>query len=199
MAGNGSETAAEAIFLIGNLRAKEEGRDCMDDRSKEFRTSRGYQLIDRKEGRMTPAEEDYLEMIFRLCSGEGYTRVGKLAGLLNVKPSSASKMIWKLADMGYLKYDRYEIILLTESGKTAGQFLLNRHNTVNDFLNFIGSGGNLEETEQVEHPIGPSTVKNLQTLLNYFQENPKIARSYQEFREKERAAHRHDKPENVAR
>ncbi len=151
-----------------------------------FRTSRGYQMIDRRAGRMTPAEEDYLEMIFRLCSREGYTRVGRLAGLLHVKPSSASKMIFKLAETGYVKYDRYEIVLLTEAGRQAGQFLLGRHNTVAEFLRLIGSGDDLEETEQIEHPLGPSTVRNLNTLLNFFREDPQAARRYREFRERER-------------
>lgn len=156
----------------------------MDRKAPEFRTSRGYQLLDRRAGRMTPAAEDYLEMIFRLCSGEGYTRVGRLAGLLHVKPSSASKMIGKLAEGGYVKYDRYEIVLLTEAGRRAGEFLLGRHNTVAEFLRLIGSGDDLEETEQIEHPLGPATVRNLNVLLEFFRQSPQAARAYREFREK---------------
>ena len=134
----------------------------------EFRTFRGYQLISRREGQLTPAMEDYLEMIFRLCSKDGYTRVGKLSELLHVKPSSASKMMMKLAELGYLKYDRYEIILLTEAGRKAGKYLLERHNTVKRFLLLAGSSDSLEETELIEHALSAKTVACLQTLLDFF-------------------------------
>ena len=60
-----------------------------------FRTVRGYQLKNQKKGVLTPALEDYLEMVYRLCLEDHYARVGKLSELLHVKPSSTSKMILK--------------------------------------------------------------------------------------------------------
>ncbi len=90
----------------------------MDSRFEEdFRTVRGYQLLNQQDGRLTPALEDYLEMAYRLCLQYSYARVNKLSELLHVRPSSASKMISKLANLGYLEYDRHEIILLTEKGQ----------------------------------------------------------------------------------
>ena len=52
-----------------------------------FRTVRGYQLLNQQERELTPALEDYLEMAYRLCQTNGYTRVGKISEILNVKPS----------------------------------------------------------------------------------------------------------------
>ncbi|WP_411675987.1 metal-dependent transcriptional regulator [Caproicibacter sp.] len=148
----------------------------------EFRTFRGYQLISQKEGQLTPAMEDYLEMIFRLCSKDGYTRVGRLSDLLHVKPSSASKMMMKLAEMGYLKYDRYEIILLTETGLKAGEYLLERHNTVEQFLLLAGSSDSLEETELIEHSLSEKTVACLKTMLEFFQSDPESRKRFAEFK-----------------
>lgn len=148
----------------------------------EFRTFRGYQMISQREGQLTPAMEDYLEMIYRLCSESGYTRVGKLSELLHVKPSSASKMMTKLAQMGYLKYERYEIILLTEAGKTAGEFLLERHNTVEQFLLLAGSSDSLEETELIEHSLSDRTVSCLKTMLEFFQSDPEAKKHFAEFK-----------------
>lgn len=150
----------------------------------EFRTFRGYQIINQREGQLTPAMEDYLEMIFRLCSKEGYTRVGKLAELLHVKPSSASKMMMKLTEMGYLKYDRYEIILLTESGRKAGEYLLDRHNTVEQFLILTGSGDALEETELIEHSLSKKTVSSLKTFLQFFETDKESRKRFEEFKKK---------------
>lgn len=138
-----------------------------DKMNSEFRTSRGYQILNRQEKKLTSAMEDYLEMIYRLCLKNGYTRVGRLSELLHVRPSSASKMISKLADMDCIKYERHEIILLTDSGKKIGSYLLCRHNIVEEFLQLIGSNNVLEETELIEHSLSPSTVENLNTFLEF--------------------------------
>ncbi|MFU0831392.1 MAG: Iron (Metal) dependent repressor, DtxR family [Oscillospiraceae bacterium] len=155
------------------------------ERNSEFRTFRGYQILNQREGQLTPAMEDYLEMIFRLCSKEGYTRVGKLSELLHVKPSSASKMMTKLTEMGYLKYDRYEIILLTESGRKAGEYLLDRHNTVEQFLSLAGSSDALEETELIEHSLSKKTVSSLKTFLKFFQTDEESRKRFEEFKKKQ--------------
>ncbi|HWQ51587.1 MAG TPA: iron dependent repressor, metal binding and dimerization domain protein, partial [Terriglobales bacterium] len=134
----------------------------------DFRTVRGYQLASQQQGRLTPALEDYLEMAYRLCLENDYARVGRLSELLHVKPSSASKMISKLARLGYLKYDRYEIIQLTGSGREAGACLLARHETVERFLRLLGSDNPLEEAELVEHTLSASTVAALGVLSDFF-------------------------------
>lgn len=148
----------------------------------EFHTSRGYQMISQQEGALTPSMEDYLEMIYRECSQSGYSRVGKISEMLHVKPSSASKMIFKLADMGYLKYDRYEIIQLTETGKKAGAALLHRHTVIADFLQLAGSPDVLEETELIEHALSPRTVENLRALVEFFRADPQAAEQYRAIR-----------------
>ena len=148
----------------------------------DFRTVRGYQLVNQREKQLTPALEDYLEMVYRLCEENDYTRVGKLSELLNVKPSSASKMISKLASLGYVKYDRYEIIQLTDNGRETGEYLLKRHETVESFLRFIGSSNPLEETELIEHSLSSSTVSDLNDLLEYFRLNTDVQKRFDDFK-----------------
>ena len=132
--------------------------------------------------------EDYLEMIYRACSEEGYSRVGKVSGMLHVKPSSASKMIFKLADLGYIRYDRYEIIRLTEQGKKAGAALLRRHTVIEEFLRLVGSPNALEETELIEHSLSASTVENLHAMVEYFRSDAQAESEYRKRREKGRGA-----------
>lgn len=154
-----------------------------DNKNSDFRTVRGYQLANQQEGQLTPAQEDYLEMAYRLCLENDYTRVGKLSELLHVKPSSASKMIFKLANLGYLKYDRYEIIQLTDSGRNIGKYLLNRHETVESFLRLIGNSNPLEETELIEHSLSSSTVSDLNNLLEYFRLDTAAQKGFNDFKE----------------
>lgn len=155
----------------------------MDDHDvSDFRTVRGYQIMNRQEGNLTPALEDYLEMTYRLCLQNNYTRVGKLSELLNVKPPSASKMISKLAYLGYLKYDRYDIIQLTELGSKTGAYLLKRHESVEEFLRLIGNANPLEETELIEHSLSAATLEDLNDLLAFFQINTAVQVSFNDFK-----------------
>ncbi len=149
----------------------------------DFRTVRGYQLANQKEGQLTPAMEDYLEMAFRLCMEHDYARIGQLSELLQVKPSSASKMISKLAGLGYLKYDRYEIIQLTETGHKFGEYLLNRHETVEALLKLVGSLNPLEETELIEHTLSPSTVLAIDILNAFFAGDAEVRQKFISFKE----------------
>jgi Mn-dependent DtxR family transcriptional regulator len=147
----------------------------------DFRTVRGYQLQNQREGRLTPALEDYLEMTCRLCGEDGFARVGKLSDLLNVRPSSASKMLSKLAALGYLKYDRYEMIRMTEAGRQAGEYLLYRHETVRHFLSLLGSDDPLQETELIEHTLSPQTVADLQVMNDFFEQSPEVQTRFRAF------------------
>ena len=141
-----------------------------------FRTVRGYQIAKQEEGYLTSALEDYLEMIYRLCVQNESVRVGKLSEL------SVSKMIFKLVELKFVKYNRYDIIQLTDSGRKTGEYLLKRHDTVEKFLTLIGSTTPLEETELIEHALSLSTVSNLTVLLEFFQSDTVANDSYENYK-----------------
>ena len=149
----------------------------------EFHTVRGYELMRQQNDRLTPAMEDYLEMVYRLCLTGRYTRIGKLSEALHVHPSSASKMVMKLCEKGFVEYDKYEIILPTEKGKDAGAYLMRRHQTIERFLALLGSGEPLVETELIEHVVSAGTVCLINTLLAFFEGNPQARRELERFLE----------------
>ncbi|MEA4923725.1 MAG: iron dependent repressor, metal binding and dimerization domain protein [Syntrophomonadaceae bacterium] len=137
--------------------------------NKEFRTVRGYQLLAQNKRLLTSAMEDYLEMIYRNSLQEGYIRINKLADLLNVKASSASKMVQKLGELGMLNYEKYGIITLTENGTEIGKYLLERHITIENFLRFLGCETDaLIQTELLEHNINANTVESIKVLNEFF-------------------------------
>ncbi len=153
------------------------------ENGREFHTVRGYELLRQQKDRLTPAMEDYLEMVYRQCELSHYTRIGKLSEALHVRPSSASKMILKLSEKGFVEYDKYEIILPTEKGKEAGAYLLHRHQTIERFLHLIGSKDLLLETELIEHVVSARTVALINTLLAFFDRNALAKAEYEEFQE----------------
>lgn len=154
-----------------------------DDADSLFRTVRGYQQLNRRNGGLTPALEDYMEMIYRRCEVRGYARVGEIAGRLHVTPSSASKMVGKLAALGYLQYEQREVILLTDRGREAGDFLLRRHRVIERFFRLLSAEDSLEETELVEHSLRASTIRSLQILLDFFEKDTAAAANFASFRE----------------
>lgn len=131
----------------------------------DFHTQKGYELAT-KTG-ITAAMEDYLEMICRLSEKTGYTRVHILSQCLNVKPSSASKMVDHLKSLSLVRSEKYGCITPTESGQMVGNYLLYRHNLLNQFLCYINrSEDELQQVERIEHFIDERTVRNIARFLN---------------------------------
>lgn len=137
-----------------------------------FRTIRGYELIE-KNLHLTASMEDYLEMIFRLARHKGFTRISDIASALHVQPPSASNMIHKLAEMGYVEYEKYGVVVLNQKGTELGAYLLERHHIIEDFLKMIGVSENvLTETEKIEHNLSPGTVLCMARLAAWLEQNP---------------------------
>lgn len=116
--------------------------------------------------------EDYLEMIYRNCGHNGGMRINDLANRLNVNASSATKMVQKLGALGFVDYEKYGDIELTESGRAFGEYLLRRHRVIADFLTLIGTKDALLETELIEHNVSPATLDNIERLIAFFSEHP---------------------------
>ena len=127
----------------------------------DFKTFNEY--MKKEDNTLTASMEDYLEMIYRLCSQTGFVRIHELSDALNVQPPSATKMVQKLNELGLLKYEKYGYIMLEEKGKEIGESLLNRHNTIEALLRILGISSNhiLSETEKVEHTLSEDTDKNI--------------------------------------
>ena len=143
----------------------------------EFHTVRGYQLLQQNNKPLTSAMEDYLEMVCRNTEAEGYVRINELAEKLNVRASSATKMIQKLGELGFIKYKRYGIIEITETGKELGEYLLKRHSIIEQFLGMIGITDNLLiETELIEHYVSANTLRRLEIVNKFFSANPELLR-----------------------
>lgn len=156
----------------------------MVKREKEFYTVRGYALLNQEDNCLTPSMEDYLEMCYRLVKDKGFTRMSDLAGALNVQPPSANKMVNKLAEMGYLIYEKYGVIQLTDRGNTIGRYLLKRHEVIEDFLRVIGVQENvLEQTEKIEHNITENTLERIEVFLKFINEHKNFLDKLDKFEE----------------
>lgn len=132
---------------------------------------------------LSPSEEDYLEMIYRLhIKTNSPVRVSSLANHLKVKPSSATKMIKKLSSKELIFSEKYGHIYFLDKGLELGEFLIYRHNTLEKFLNLIKPNINITyEVEKIEHTISSETLNKLKILLDFFENNQDILDNFNKF------------------
>lgn len=137
----------------------------MNNNLSNFHTLKGYQNVSSSD--LTPAMEDYLEMICRIIDNQTSVRIHQLSEQLNVKPSSATKIAQQLKEKGYIDFERYGSITLTEKGISYGNYLLYRHNVLHTFLCQINHTDNeLEQVEKIEHFIDRRTLDNIALLIS---------------------------------
>lgn len=128
-------------------------------------------------GNATPTMEDYIEVIYSLIETKGYARSADIAEKLSIYPSAVTKMLKKLDFEGYIVYERYRGIALTQKGKNMGDYALRRHKILEEFLEIIGVNKNkiYEEVEGIEHHLGRDSINKIQLLIEYLKkENYKI-------------------------
>ena len=134
-------------------------------KNNQFYTLKGYALLEGNE--ITSSMEDYLEMIFRINMRGQTVRIGMLAESLNVRPSSASKMVGNLKKHGLVSFEKYGYIKLTDAGSELGEYLVFRHDTLHRFLCYINQSENeLQQVEKIEHFINAETIINIKRLLD---------------------------------
>jgi DtxR family Mn-dependent transcriptional regulator len=141
----------------------------------EFHTVRGYELLEQHKKHLTPAMEDYLEMIYRSGIDGNIVTISTLSENLNVRPPSVTKMVQKLAELGMINYKKYDNVLLSNTGFELSKYLFERHNIVQLFLKNIGVDDNLFiETELMEHSISKTTLSRLIIFNNFFIKNSEL-------------------------
>lgn len=129
----------------------------------------------KKEDR-TDRMEDYLEVIYELVEEKGYATTVDISNYLNVSSPSVTKMMQKLDETGYLKYEKYRGIRLTKEGILIAEGIRNRHGLLAEFFKMIGvdeESAN-KDAEGIEHHLHPETMKKLEEFINLLKSNPSL-------------------------
>lgn len=121
-------------------------------------------------------EENYLKSLFNLAiHNSEFEGVGtnELASNLEVKPSSANDMLKKLKSKGFIDYEKYGKIYLTEKGKDLAVQVVRKHRLwetfLHDKLEFTWDQVH-EVAEQLEHIKSEKLIEKLDAFLGF----PKI-------------------------
>ena len=121
----------------------------------------------------TPGMEDYLEQIYLHIERNGLARASDIADSLDVLPSSVTKMVQRLDREGYVYYERYKGIELTEKGMAFGGKLVKRHEILEEFLRIIGVKEEkiYEDVEGIEHHLSWNAIDRITNLVEALEED----------------------------
>lgn len=120
--------------------------------------------------------EDYLEVISELVELKGYATTLDISRYLSVSAPSVTKMLQRLDDGGYLEYEKYRGINLTQKGKQIAGTIRQKHGILLEFFEILGIGSDTanRDAEGLEHHINPKTIKQLRKFITFLKSNPKI-------------------------
>ena len=127
-------------------------------------------------GNPSQSAEDYLERIHELIESKGAAHVADIALSLGVGQPSVTSMVQKLSDEGYLHYEKYRALTLTEAGRSVAERIRDRHNVLADFFTLFDLDDETQarDIEGIEHHLSLDTLNTLADLTEFFGKNPEL-------------------------
>jgi DtxR family transcriptional regulator, manganese transport regulator len=121
----------------------------------------------------TDRMEDYLEVIYELIRQKGYATAIDISESLSVSSPSVTKMLKRLDENKYLRYEKYRGISLTGEGIAVAENIRQKHSLLAEFLKMIGVDENIAniDAEGIEHHIHSETLKKLEVFVNNVRNN----------------------------
>lgn len=132
----------------------------------------------------TPGMEDYIETIYIQLEAKGTARVSDVAEALDVLPSSVTKMAQRLGREGFVIYERYKGLELTEKGWKFGKKLLRRHELLEQFLRIIGVDEEkvYDDVEGIEHHLSWNAIDRITELVEALEKDGEFVKKLEKER-----------------
>ena len=118
------------------------------------------------------SEEDYLKALYHLEMEFDSVSTNSIADYLDMKPSSVTDMLKKLAEKKFINYQKYKGTSLTKKGRLIALSIIRKHRLWETFLvEKLGFGWDQVHiiAEQLEHIKSEELIENLDNFLG----NPK--------------------------
>ena len=78
--------------------------------------------------------EDYIEAIYHIIAEKQVARGKDITARLNVSGASVTEALRSLSKKGLINYAPYEVITLTDAGRTTAEDVVRRHNALKKFF-----------------------------------------------------------------
>ncbi|MBD3167182.1 hypothetical protein GF324_11315 [bacterium] len=128
-------------------------------------------------GTLTESLEDYLEIIYRLVQDHKVARVRDIAREKNVKTSSVTSALHRLAKEGLVDYQAREYVDLTEEGREFAFRVHQRHTFLKRLLMEllqVDEATAEQDACSMEHAISVTTLDRMAALAEFLTYCPKV-------------------------
>ncbi len=132
---------------------------------------------------LTEALEDYLEAIYDIIDAKGGVRVKDIAQRLDVKNSSVTVALRSLRDSGFINYEPYGVISLTETGLSEARRLSETHQVFRRFfVNILGVDREAanETACRLEHTMSPEVMARFLQFMKFISTDTDIEANWGE-------------------
>ncbi len=126
---------------------------------------------------LSPSVEDYLKTIYKLEAGPNGAPVGTgaIAEAMDVSSASASNMVKRLAELGFISYEAYAGATLTGTGRTVALEVIRHHRLLELYLKEVMGyewGEIHDEAERLEHHISERFESRIEEMLGHPERDP---------------------------
>jgi len=119
---------------------------------------------------LSTSMEDYLEAIYILQNENKSARSTDIAEKLNVKKSSVTNALQLLSEKGFINYDKYSEVTLTDKGLKYAADIYKKHKTIKRFFaNILDVDEVVAEDNacRIEHVIDKEVFDKLACFLEF--------------------------------
>jgi DtxR family Mn-dependent transcriptional regulator len=117
---------------------------------------------------LTPALEDYLEVILQLSEENGKATISDIARCLEITKPSANQAIANLRSEGLVYQERYGPVFLTDKGREKANEVWSRHQVISRFLREVLKVSPIvaeHDACMMEHVLSPETLAKMTLCL----------------------------------
>ncbi len=118
--------------------------------------------------KMSIAMQNYLEIIYETNLAGAKVRVSDMASKLGVSKPSVNNALNVLKEQGFVNYERYGDITLTDIGESQAQKIFKKHQTIKKlFVNVLGMEEEMADDDacRIEHVISQDAVEAIEKYL----------------------------------
>lgn len=117
----------------------------------------------------SPTKENYLKAIYHVSDKDGRVSISDLSKEMNVSYPTTNSMVKNLKEIGWVKYEKYKPLQLTDKGKKAAALIIRKHRIAEMYL-VEKMGFGWEEVhdiaEEMEHIGSESLFDRMHELLD---------------------------------
>ena len=124
---------------------------------------------------LSESMEDYIEVIGKLEQEHKAVRVKHIAEMMKVKMPSVSSALSVLKKKGFVNYEKYDYVELSQKGRKVARSLVERHEALKHFLVSIlhvNEDTAEEDACGMEHHVSKETVDNILKFIDFLEGCP---------------------------